>query len=66
MALTLDSEIEVFEDREKAGQWRVEFFDSDGGCYVTIFSGPNAELRARSYGQALRVGAIPSGLPDSH
>ena len=35
--------IEVFEDNEHAGDWRVEYFDADGGCYVTIFAGPLAE-----------------------
>jgi hypothetical protein len=25
--------------------WRVEYFEADGGCYVTIFAGPAAEKR---------------------
>jgi hypothetical protein len=29
--------------------WRVEYFDADGGCYVTVFAGPAAEKRARDY-----------------
>jgi hypothetical protein len=41
-----DKTIHVFEDREHAGDWRVEYFDDDGGCYVTIFSGPMAQQRA--------------------
>jgi hypothetical protein len=24
-------------DRREAGDWRVEYFDDDGGCYVTVF-----------------------------
>ena len=35
----------VFEDREHAGDWRVEFVDDDGGCEVAIFAGPNARER---------------------
>jgi hypothetical protein len=30
----------VFEDRRVPGDWRVEWFDDDGGCEVAIFSGP--------------------------
>ena len=48
-----DTTIHVFEDREHAGDWRVEYVDDDGGCYVTIFSGPMAQARARAYGNAL-------------
>ena len=36
----------VFEDREIAGQWRVEKFDADGGCEVEIFTGPDDRDRA--------------------
>jgi hypothetical protein len=39
----------VFEAREHAGEWRVEWFDEDGGCEVAIFSGPNARERALRY-----------------
>jgi hypothetical protein len=51
--MELKIEIEVFEDRIISGQWRVEYFDGDGGCYVAIFTGPAAEQRARDYGDAL-------------
>jgi hypothetical protein len=44
-------EVSVHEDHDGAGDWRVEYFDSDGGCYVTIFAGPEAEKRVR---EALR------------
>jgi hypothetical protein len=47
--------ISVFEDRKEEGVWRVEYFDEDGGCYVTIFAGPGAERRARDYGEALKA-----------
>ena len=39
----------VFEDREHAGDWRVEFVDDDGGCEVAIVAGPNAKERAIRY-----------------
>jgi hypothetical protein len=32
--------------------------DSDGGCYVAILLGPEAEQRARSYGDALKAGTL--------
>src|SRR3954451_11585752 len=31
-------EVSVNEDRYGTGEWRVEDFDDDGGCYVTIFA----------------------------
>jgi hypothetical protein len=43
----------VFEDKKQPGDWRVEYFDDDGGCYVTIFCGPMAQARARAYHGAL-------------
>jgi hypothetical protein len=36
----------VFEDRVKAGQWRVEWFDDDGRCELEIFVGPTARRDA--------------------
>jgi hypothetical protein len=48
----------VFEDRDQADEWRVQYFDDDGGCYVTIFAGPEAERRARDYAGALRAGVL--------
>ena len=39
----------VFEDREIAGQWRVEKFDQEGGCDVRIFTGPSARQQAIDY-----------------
>jgi hypothetical protein len=42
-------EYEAFEDRKQLGDWRVEGTDEDGGCYVTIFAGPEAKQRALEY-----------------
>ena len=39
----------VFEDRETPGQWRVEWFDDDGGCEVELFVGPTARRHALRY-----------------
>jgi hypothetical protein len=39
----------VFPDRHGSGEWRVEWFDDDGGCAVAIFSGPDAHDRALRY-----------------
>jgi hypothetical protein len=52
--MPLDGEIRVLQGREESGLWRVEYCDGDGGCYVTIFAGPAAELRAREYYEALK------------
>jgi hypothetical protein len=54
----MESDISVFEDREEQGEWRVEYFDVDGGCYLTVFAGPGAERRARDYGAALKAGIL--------
>lgn len=43
-------EIEILKDKQNPGDWRVEWSDEDGSCYVTIFSGPFADLRAIQYG----------------
>ena len=51
-------EVSVHEDREGTGEWRVEYFDDDGGCYVTVFAGPKAERRARDYFDALKFGRL--------
>jgi len=54
----MDSKIHVAPDLVNAAAWRVEYFDADGGCYVTIFAGPEAEQRARDYGAALTDGRL--------
>jgi hypothetical protein len=51
-------EVSLNEDRDVKGDWRVEYFDDDGGCYVTIFAGPAAERRARDYFASLKSGHL--------
>ena len=64
-------EVSVLEDRDGTGEWRVEYFDSDGGCYITVFAGPKAEgvhatistrLDLDGYGPSETKGETP----DSH
>jgi hypothetical protein len=40
----------VFEDREYR-EWRVQWYDDDGGCELAIFSGPGARERALLYAE---------------
>jgi hypothetical protein len=49
-----DGEVYVARDPD----WRVEYFDRYGGCYVTIFSGPMAEQRAHDYCAAVRNSSL--------
>jgi hypothetical protein len=56
--MPIESEVMLFEDKEEEGEWRVEYYDADGGCYVTIFSGPAAEERSREYRAALVDGLL--------
>ena len=51
-------QVTVIEDSGGTGDWRVEYFDDDGGCYVTLFAGPKAEKRARDYFEALKFGRL--------
>jgi hypothetical protein len=51
-------EVSVHPDCEGGNHWMVEYFDSDGGCYVTTFDGPLAEQRARDYFFALKTGQL--------
>ena len=45
-----DLRAKVFEDRETAGNWRVEKMDNDGGYEaVKVFSGPDARDQAIRY-----------------
>ena len=48
----------LFEDRTGNGEWRVEYQDQEGGCYLNVFAGPAAEWRARDYFQALKRGEM--------
>lgn len=45
----MTTEVNVSEDKEEPGSWRVEYFDEDGACFVTIFAGLESEARAREY-----------------
>lgn len=58
VASQIEGAIQVFQDRAGLPEWRVEYFDTEGGCYVTAFSGPEAERRARAYGEALESGKL--------
>ena len=51
-------DVTVTEDLDGTGEWRVEYFDDDGACYVTVFAGPQAERRARDYFDALKFGRL--------
>jgi hypothetical protein len=44
---------EVLQDPDNPAEWRAEAIDEagDGQCYVVVFSGPQAEERAREYAQ---------------
>ena len=43
-------QIEVFADKEFPNDWHVETIDSESGdIYQAVFSGPDAEQRAREY-----------------
>jgi hypothetical protein len=53
-------QVTVIADRDGAAEWRVEYFDDDGGCYVTVFAGPKAERRTRDYFDALKFGWLQS------
>jgi hypothetical protein len=56
--MPVESELMLFEDKTEEDEWRVEYYDDDGGCYVTIFAGPGAEQRARDYHAALKDGTL--------
>ena len=50
--------LKVFEDRKYPGDWRVEYEDDDGGCYVAVFTGPRC--RAASAGLLSHFGGSRS------
>jgi hypothetical protein len=52
------ADVILHEDLGGNGEWRVEYQDDHGGCYVTIFVGPKAERRARDYFEALKTAAL--------
>jgi hypothetical protein len=56
----------VAQDLDNPGYlWRVEWFDSDGAGYITIFAGQEAESRARDYHDAIRDGRLDSRIADA-
>jgi hypothetical protein len=52
------------EDVEHPDLWRVEWFDSAGLVYITVFAGPSAGERARDYHDAIRDGRLPTHVTD--
>ena len=46
---------EVIEDKVIFGGWKVEYFGDDGECYIAVFLGPKAKLRAEDYVAALKT-----------
>jgi hypothetical protein len=59
--MKVDDEIKVFQEHSgvaRHNEWRVEYTDTEGGSYVTIFAGAQAEQRARDYQNALVMGAL--------
>jgi hypothetical protein len=52
-------------DHELEGAWRVEYLDSDGGSYISIFAGQSAELRARDYYDAIERGDLNTRIADA-
>jgi hypothetical protein len=52
-------------DLELEDAWRVEYFDSDGAGYITIFTGQSAELRARDYYDAIERGTLNTRIADA-
>jgi hypothetical protein len=42
----------------------MEYFDSDGAAYITIFAGQSAEARARDYYDAIERGALDTRPPN--
>jgi hypothetical protein len=43
----------------------VEYLDSDGAGYITIFAGQSAEVRARDYYDAIERGALNTRIADT-
>jgi hypothetical protein len=54
------------EDVEHPGLWRIEWFDSAGAAYITVFAGPAAGERARDYHDAIKDGRLLSHVAEGH
>jgi hypothetical protein len=52
------ADVQLQEDRDETGAWIVDYQDGAGAMYVTIFTGPAAESRARDYFKALKTGGL--------
>jgi hypothetical protein len=61
----LNLAIALAADLELEGAWRVEWFDSDGAGYITIFAGQSAEERARDYYDAIERGTLNTRIFDA-
>jgi len=53
------------EDVEHPGLWRIEWFDSAGAAYITVFAGPAAGERARDYHDAIKNGRLGTHVTDT-
>ena len=56
-------DLALSEDGEIPGEWLVEYFDDDGAD--TIFTGQEAEARARDYRDALKEGRLGTRIADA-
>lgn len=56
--MPIKDSLSVFPDQHEPNDWRIEYQDEDGGCYVVIFAGPEAERRAREYFAELERGTL--------
>ena len=54
----------ILADVEHPDLWRVEWFDSAGLVYITVFAGPSAGKRARDYHDAIRDGRLSIHVTD--
>jgi hypothetical protein len=58
-------DLALTEAQEISGEWLVEYSDDDGGDYLTIFEGEEAEARARDYRDALKEGRLGTRIADA-
>lgn len=50
----------VVERATERGTWSVEGWDSDGGCLLTVFYGPDSNLRACRYAEIVNRHGRPN------
>jgi len=58
-------DLALIEDQYLSGEWVVEYFDDDGADYVAIFTGQEAEGRARDYRDAIKEGRLGTRIADA-